>query len=32
MRHGPVLVMVAWLMLLWVVTAIEPFNRRDWFL
>jgi putative membrane protein len=31
-RHGPVLVMTAWLVLLWVITAIEPFNRRDWFL
>ncbi len=31
-RHGPVLVMVLWLLLLWLVTAIEPFNRRDWFL
>jgi putative membrane protein len=24
--------MVLWLLLLWLVTAIEPFNRRDWFL
>lgn len=31
-RNGPVLVMVIWLLLLWLVTAIEPFNRRDWFL
>jgi putative membrane protein len=31
-RHAPVLVMVAWLLFLWLVTAIEPFNRRDWFL
>jgi len=31
-RQGPVLVMVVWLLLLWLVTAIEPFNRRDWFL
>jgi len=31
-RNGPVLVMTAWLVLLWIVTAIEPFNRRDWFL
>ncbi len=31
-RQAPVLVMAAWLLLLWVVTAIEPFNRRDWFL
>ena len=31
-RHVPVLVMAAWLLLLWLVTAIEPFNRRDWFL
>jgi len=31
-RHGPVLVMAAWLVLFWLVTAIEPFNRRDWFL
>jgi len=31
-RQTPVLVMVAWLLLLWLVTAIEPFNRRDWLL
>ena len=31
-RHAPVLVMAVWLLLLWLVTAIEPFNRRDWFL
>lgn len=31
-RHGPVLVMVIWLVLLWLVTAIEPFSRRDWLL
>jgi putative membrane protein len=31
-RHGPVLVMAAWLLLLWTVTAIEPFDRRDWLL
>jgi len=33
-RQGPVpvLIMVVWLLLLWLVTAIEPFNRRDWFL
>ena len=31
-RQGPVLVMVAWLLLLWLATAIEPLNRRDWFL
>jgi putative membrane protein len=31
-RQAPVLVMAAWLLLLWVVTAIEPFNRRDWLL
>lgn len=31
-RHAPVLVMAAWLLLLWLVTAIEPYNRRDWFL
>jgi putative membrane protein len=24
--------MAAWLLLLWLVTAIEPFDRRDWFL
>jgi putative membrane protein len=24
--------MVLWLLVLWVITAIEPFNRRDWFL
>jgi putative membrane protein len=24
--------MVLWLLLLWIVTAIAPFNRRDWFL
>lgn len=28
----PVLAMVAWLLLLWLATAIEPFDRRDWFL
>ena len=31
-RHGPVLAMAAWLLLFWMVTAIEPFDRRDWFL
>jgi putative membrane protein len=31
-RQVPVLVMAAWLLLLWVVMAIEPFNRRDWLL
>jgi putative membrane protein len=31
-RHGPVLAMAAWLVLLWLITAIEPFDRRDWFL
>jgi len=31
-RQVPVLVMAAWLLLLWVVTAIDPFDRRDWFL
>lgn len=31
-RHGPVLVMAGWLLVLWVITAIKPFNRRDWFL
>jgi len=24
--------LLAWLLLVWVITAIEPFNRRDWFL
>ena len=24
--------LVFWLLLLWIVTSIEPFNRRDWFL
>jgi putative membrane protein len=24
--------LVLWLVLLWIVTSIEPFNRRDWFL
>jgi putative membrane protein len=24
--------LVCWLVVLWVITAIEPFNRRDWFL
>jgi putative membrane protein len=24
--------LVCWLLVLWIVTAIEPFNRRDWFL
>mgnify|MGYP000028258597 CR=1 FL=1 len=32
-RHNrPLQAMVLWLLVLWVVTAIEPFNRRDWFL
>jgi putative membrane protein len=30
--HGPVLVMATWLLLLWVITAIDPFSRRDWLL
>ena len=24
--------LVCWLIVLWIITAIEPFNRRDWFL
>lgn len=24
--------LIAWLLVLWVITAIEPFNRRDWLL
>jgi uncharacterized membrane protein YjdF len=28
----PVIVMATWLLLLWLVTAIEPFSRRDWLL
>jgi putative membrane protein len=24
--------LILWLVVLWVITAIEPFNRRDWFL
>lgn len=31
-RQAPVVFMAAWLLLLWLVTAIEPFNRRDWLL
>jgi putative membrane protein len=31
-RQAPVLVMAGWLLLFWLVTAIEPFNRRDWLL
>jgi putative membrane protein len=31
-RHGSVLLMAGWLSLLWLVTAIEPFSRRDWLL
>ncbi len=31
-RSGPVLIMAGWLLLLWVVCAIEPFSRRDWLL
>ena len=25
-------VLVCWLVVLWIISAIEPFNRRDWFL
>lgn len=28
----PVLIMAGWLLLLWVITAIDPFSRRDWLL
>ena len=31
-RHGPVLLMAGWLLVLWLVTAIDPFSRRDWLL
>jgi putative membrane protein len=31
-RHGAVLIMTLWLLLFWVATAIEPFDRHDWFL
>ena len=32
-RHNrPLQVMVLWLLVLWIITAIEPFNRRDWLL
>jgi len=24
--------LILWLLVLWIITAIEPFNRRDWFL
>jgi putative membrane protein len=30
--NRPLQGMVAWLGLLWIITAIEPFNRFDWFL
>lgn len=30
--NRPLQAMLAWLVVLWVITAIEPFNRRDWFL
>ena len=30
--HGPVLAMALWLLVLWVITAIDPFSRRDWLL
>ena len=30
--NRPLQLMIAWLLVLWVVTAIEPFNRRDWLL
>lgn len=32
-RHNrPLQAMVLWLLLLWTITAIEPFDRRDWLL
>jgi len=32
-RHNrPLQLMVAWLLLVWTLAAIEPFNRRDWLL
>jgi putative membrane protein len=32
-RHNrPLQLMVGWLLLYWIVTAISPFNRLDWFL
>jgi putative membrane protein len=32
-RHNrPLQAMVLWLLVLWIITAIEPFNRRDWLL
>jgi putative membrane protein len=30
--NRPLQVMLVWLVLLWVITAIDPFNRRDWLL
>ena len=30
--NRPLQVMLLWLVLLWVITAIDPFNRRDWLL
>ena len=29
-RHGTVLAMAVWLP--WLITALDPFNRRDWLL
>jgi putative membrane protein len=31
-RNRPLQVMVVWLLVLWTITAIAPFNRRDWLL
>jgi len=31
-RNRPLQAMVLWLLVLWAITAIEPFNRRDWLL
>lgn len=30
--HAPVLLMALWLLVLWAITAIDPFSRRDWLL
>ena len=31
-NNRPLQLLVLWLVVVWVITAIEPFNRRDWFL
>lgn len=31
-RNLPLQGLILWLVVLWIITAIEPFNRRDWFL